>query len=190
MLCAINLTLALAWKSAYDVSMFSLLKGDCEHCGQFYRYSLLHAGFGDFSYAYCDTCGKLATFSSSSSFLLSMPRAVSPHQVIDDAWGPHIRSCDCGGAFRRGASPRCVVCTRPLSAEHATGHIEHNFIGGGRNWRWQRNWTDTYCLEIEDPARPGSLRHMRDPFLDRAAKSSATEAVSRSRFTTLFRSDR
>ncbi len=170
--------------------MFSLLKGDCEHCGQAYRYSLLHAGFGDCSYAYCDCCGQLATFSYSSSFLLSMPRIVSPHQVIDAAWEPFIRSCTCGGTFRREASPRCVVCTQPLSALYATGHFEHNFASNGRNWRWQRNWTDTYCLEIEDPTQPGAMRHMIDPFLDRAARVAISHAASRSWFTSLFRTTR
>jgi hypothetical protein len=170
--------------------MFSLLKGDCEHCGQMYRYSLLHSGFGDCSYAYCDACGTLATLNNSSSFLLSMPRAVSPHQVIDSAWEQYLRSCDCGGTFRRGASPRCVVCTQPLSAVYATGHIEHNFVSGVRNWRWQRNWTDTYCIEIEDPTRPGSLRHVSDPFLDRAARTAISDAASRGWFTGLFRTTR
>ena len=44
------------------IAMFSLHKGDCEHCCRTYHYMLLHAGFGDFSYAYCDACGMLATF--------------------------------------------------------------------------------------------------------------------------------
>ena len=35
-------------------AMYKLHKGDCEHCCRIYHYTLLHAGFGDYSYAYCD----------------------------------------------------------------------------------------------------------------------------------------
>ncbi|HVZ83623.1 MAG TPA: hypothetical protein VG893_08105 [Terracidiphilus sp.] len=170
--------------------MFTLLKGDCEHCGQVYRYSLLNAEFGDFSYAYCDACGKLATFNCASSFLLSMPRLLTSHQVIDAAWEPYIRSCDCGGSFRRGAAPRCVACAQPLSAEHAAAHIEHNFVSGGRGWRWQGNWSDVYCIDIEDPAHPGELRHVTDPFLDRTARAAAAESPSRGWLSGILRHNR
>jgi hypothetical protein len=154
--------------------MFSLLKGDCEHCGQIYRYSILHAGFGDYSYAYCDTCGNLATIGYSSSHVLTMPQISSPHQVIDAEWEPFLRPCDCGGHFRKGASPRCVFCTRMLSADHAASHIERNFIAGGRGWRWQRNWTDVYCMDIEDPSRPGLMRQVSDPFIDHRSPPGAS----------------
>ncbi|HZB89381.1 MAG TPA: hypothetical protein VE291_12025 [Terracidiphilus sp.] len=170
--------------------MFSLLKGDCEHCGHIYRYSLLSADFGDCSYAYCDTCGKLATLSYASSFILNMPPAVAPHHVIDAAWESFIRPCDCGGAFRHDASPRCLACARPLSARHAAGHIEHNFAGGVRNWRWQRNWAGGYCINLEDPAKPGVMRHLTDPFLAPNARSAAADTASRDQLTSIFKSGR
>ena len=154
-------------KSGYDGAMFALHRGDCEHCQRAYRYTLLHAAFGDFSYAYCDSCGMLATFSYSNSFLVRLPPPSSPHQVIDSAWEPFLDQCACGGHFRSGAAPRCLSCSSSLSADHAAAHIERNAIGAGRGWRWQRNWTDLYCIALEDPKDPGSLRQIEDPFLER-----------------------
>jgi hypothetical protein len=161
------LILELASKSGYDVPMFTLHKGDCENCGHCYHYTLLHAGFGDYSYAYCDRCGALATFDYSSSILSTMPPISVPHQVIDAEWEPFIRPCECGGHFRKQASPRCVHCNQVLSAELATAHIERNSAGAPRGWRWQKNWTDSYCIDIENPRSPGTLRQVSDPFIVR-----------------------
>jgi hypothetical protein len=151
--------------------MFALHKGDCEHCLRTFRYTLLHAGFGDFSYAYCDCCGMLATFNYSDSILVKLPPPAAPHQVIDSDWEPFLDACACGGSFRSGAAPRCVFCNSVLSAVHAATHIERNTVGSGRGWHWQGNWTDLYCIALEDPKDPGSLRQVEDPFLERKAHS-------------------
>jgi len=158
-------------KSGYDEGMFALHKGDCEHCLRTFRYTLLHAAFGDFSYAYCDTCGTLATFSYSNSQLVKLPPPSSPHQVIDPSWEPFLDECACGGHFLSSASPRCVYCKSALSADHAAAHIERNAIGAGRGWHWQRNWTDLYCIALEDPRDPGNLRQVEDPFLEQRRRS-------------------
>jgi hypothetical protein len=34
--------------------------GDCEHCKKKFGYYLIHNGFNDSAYAYCDTCGSTA----------------------------------------------------------------------------------------------------------------------------------
>ena len=170
-LSAITSTLVPDWKSGYDECMFALHKGDCEHCTRIFRYTLLHAGFGDFSYAYCDACGTLATFSYSNSHLVKLPPPSTPHQVIDPEWEAFLDECRCGGHFRSGASPRCVFCSEVLSADHAAAHIERNAIGAGRGWRWQRNWTDLYCIALEDPKDPGNLRQVEDPFLEHKSRS-------------------
>jgi hypothetical protein len=144
--------------------MFSLQKGDCEHCARSYHYALFNATFGDYSYAYCDSCGYLATFGYSSAMMLTMPKLSTTNQVIDASWEPYIRPCLCGGKFRRGASPRCLYCHEPLSATHAAKHIERNTVGAPRGWQWQGNWKDSYCLAMEDPQNPGNLRQAMNPF--------------------------
>lgn len=171
--------------------MFSLLKGDCEHCRRVYRYSLLDASFSDCSYAYCDTCGRLAIVNYSSSYMTSIPPISTPHQVIDAAWEAYLRPCSCGGRFRSDAAPRCIICQAQLSAEHAAAHIERNFIAGGRSWSWQRNWTGSYCIDIEDPTRPGEMRHDQNPFRNMNAKDGVAEpdapSAKRSLFGRLFK---
>ncbi|MDR3742058.1 MAG: hypothetical protein P4L40_23805 [Terracidiphilus sp.] len=169
--------------------MFSLFKGDCEHCGRDYRYSLVDASFSDCSYAYCDTCGKLATVSYANSFLLRMPPISTPHQVIDAAWEPFLRPCACGGHFRRGAAPRCMTCLAELSPEHAAGHIERNFLPAARGWHWQRNWTGAYCLDIEDPATPGIVRQIENPFFHSKTRSEIEPAAKPGFFSRLFKSN-
>jgi len=59
-----------------------------------------------------------------------------------------------------------------LSAEHAATHIERNTIGSGRGWHWQGNWTDLYCIALEDPKDPGTLRQIEDPYLERRARAA------------------
>lgn len=173
--------------------MFSLLRGECDRCGRAYRYSLLDATFSDCSYAYCDTCGMLAIVNYSSSFIMNMPPISTPHQVIDAAWEQYLRPCTCGGQFRNGASPRCVVCREELSAVNAAPHIERNFVAGGRGWSWQRNWTSSYCIDIEDPAFPGISRHVENPFRDAKARNTDAEPdgepPKRSLLSWLFKSN-
>lgn len=161
----INLILAPALKSGYDRAMFSLNKGDCEHCSRTYRYMLLHAGFGDFSYAYCDCCGTLAAFAYTNKDLSNLPPISTRNEEIEAIWEPYLRPCSCGGSFRKGSAPRCVYCNSVLSAEYAASHIEKNSVCAARGWRWQRNWRDMYCLVIEDPKNPGYLRQIADPII-------------------------
>jgi len=158
----------------YDSAMFTLHKGECEHCSRAYRYMLLHAGFGDFSYAYCDCCGTAAVFSFTNKDLANLPPNASSDQVISTDWEPFLRPCPCSGHFRRGASPRCVSCNSVLSAEYAGGHIEQNFRGAARGWHWQQDWTGTYCLVIEDPASPGTLRQIPDPIVKLPGPNTGT----------------
>ena len=155
--------------------MYSPHKGTCEHCGHSYRYSLLSAVFGDYSYAYCDRCGALATVGYTNPLFLQFPPTERRDQVIDEAWEPFLKPCRCGGSFRASAVPRCPICSKPLSAEAAASHIEQNFRGGGRGWRWQRNWNDAYCIDIEDAAYPAISRLMADPFLTAEAADDSEE---------------
>ncbi len=144
--------------------MLKLHAGECEHCWRKYKYSLWHSGFGENSYAYCDTCGMLAVCSYARFFPATQPPTSAHFQVIDPDWEHLLAPCACGGTFRSNAAPRCVFCHHELSADYATGHIEQNARISSKKWRWQRNWTDVYCIALEDPARPGSLRQISNPF--------------------------
>jgi hypothetical protein len=147
------------------MTVTNLQKGDCQHCRKEYCYQLWHSGFSDMSYAYCDTCGMVATLDYWNKNLSRLPPMPSHYLEIDAALEPFLRQCSCGGHFRKGASPRCPHCNATLSADHAAGHIERNSPGSAKGWHWQRSWNGLYCIAIEDPANPGNLRWIKDPLL-------------------------
>lgn len=120
--------------------------GTCEHCQSQFRYHLVHSGFNDSIYAYCNTCGKTASLSLWDKRMPKL-RDLQKHQEIPSAMEPHVQPCVCGGSFSRGSAPRCPHCNKPLSTELATGYIESN---APATWRWQRTWSGLYCIVIED----------------------------------------
>jgi hypothetical protein len=120
---------------------------DCEHCKKQFGYFLVHNGFNESAYAYCDTCGITALLHG-----WKVPKSVHmvPHQNITPEVEPHLAPCQCGGSFRAVASPRCPHCLQPLSAVRATDYIEAQAEGAKKGWRWQRTWTGLYGIIIED----------------------------------------
>jgi hypothetical protein len=145
--------------------MMMLKKGDCEHCRRFYRYSLWNCGFGENSYAYCEQCGMLATISYANEETAEFPALSAKYMEIDQSWEQHLRPCNCGGQFRKGASPHCPYCHKALSAMYAAAHMERQALGAPRGWRWQCNWSGTFCMAIEDPREPGTLLQVVDPLI-------------------------
>lgn len=135
--------------------------GLCEHCNQSFLYRLYHSGFSDCSYAYCDKCGMTAVLSYWSKGTPRRPSACPPHQEICAEFEKYLEPCSCGGAFKKGSSPRCPHCSLPLSAQLATRYIEANAPGTRKGWRWQRNWNQLYCIvignrEVHDNFKPNS----------------------------------
>jgi hypothetical protein len=143
--------------------MVIVKKGDCEHCGRLYRYSLWHSGFGDNSYAYCDDCGMLALLNYSNPYVAGFPSLSIQFAEIDASWESFLQPCECSGRFRKNAAPRCPHCNEKLSPTHAAAHIEAQATGAGRDWRWQRNWSGVYCMAMDNAETPGYPRQMVDP---------------------------
>src|SRR5579863_6215714 len=143
--------------------MVMLKKGDCEHCGRFYRYSLWHSGFGDNSYAYCDDCGMLAILNYTNPYVAGLPQPSVQFAEIDATWESFLQPCACGGRFREGAVPRCPHCNEKLSPTHAAAHIKAQATGAQKDWQWQNNWSGVYCIAMENAETPGYPRQMVDP---------------------------
>lgn len=122
-------------------------KGVCEHCHKTFGYHLIHNGFNDSSYAYCEKCGMTALLD-----LRQVPEGirVEPYKVVTKDIESHLLPCLCGGSFQVGASPRCPHCLEPLSPVLAVEYIEAQAEGTKKGWRWQQSWTDLYCIIIED----------------------------------------
>src|SRR5262249_5163152 len=124
------------------------MTGKCEHCTRSFDLDLLHCGFGDCSYAYCDSCGKTALLSGWSK---EWPAGVKCTQAeICADMEPHLEGCSCGGRFLKGSSPRCPQCKERLSADKATEYIEDQAPGTKKGWRWQRSWSGIYGVIINE----------------------------------------
>jgi hypothetical protein len=145
--------------------------GVCEHCKRRFGYYLIHNGFNESAYAYCEACGTTALLDK-----WKVPKGIEVNwdNAITPGIEHHLAKCPCGGAFRAGASPRCPHCREPLSATQASEYIERQpavFKGLWRwkllwaytqgrlrnrtylspvRWQWQRTWTDLYCIIIDN----------------------------------------
>ena len=110
---------------------------------------LIHNGFNDSAYGYCDQCGMTALFSAYSD---AVPEGVDVgfHGALRADAERFVRPCTCGGQFRGSATPRCPHCARHLSAEASAEFIERNASGTAKGWRWQRSWRGLYAIVIED----------------------------------------
>lgn len=131
-------------------------KGVCEHCRQEFGYCLLHAGFAEISYAYCDACGQTAILSHWDKRMPHLSGCKGQQEMCSEM-EPYLKHCDCGGSFRRGASPRCPHCYEQLSADLAAAFLEANAPGTKKGWRWQRNWSSLYCIVIEGNRVPNNF---------------------------------
>jgi hypothetical protein len=121
--------------------------GVCEKCRKAFSYWLIHNGFDDSSYAYCDRCGMTAVLSHWSKQFPTLP---ADSGEIPAELESYIKPCICGGRFKKGAALRCPHCSQQLSAECATGWIENNAPGTAKGWRWQRSWRGLYAIVIEN----------------------------------------
>jgi len=90
--------------------------GLCEDCNKEFAYHLIHNGFNNSSYAYCDKCGMTALLD-----LFKTPGGVAllPHQIITPEIEPCLALCACGGSFKATATPRCPNCGQALGAARA-----------------------------------------------------------------------
>jgi len=112
------------------------------------RIFLVHNGFNDSAYAYCDRCGRTSILSGWHDKIPSRAQ-LKLHQAFPESTEPYLEKCKCEGSFKRDASPRCPHCNTELSAIAATTYIEKNAPGTQKGWRWQQNWQGIYCIIVE-----------------------------------------
>ena len=89
-------------------------------CGKQFGYYLIHSGFNESAYAYCDQCGETCLLD-----LWRLPSTVErmDQGIIPESLEPLLVSCKCGGAFRKEASPR-ANCNSNLSAERGENSLK------------------------------------------------------------------
>ena len=123
--------------------------GTCESCGRSFHYRLIHNGFNDSAFAYCDRCGYEATLNGWHKGIPSQAR-LKIHGPVNPEAEPFLEPCSCGGTFRARASPRCPHCKNTLAAGSARSYLEANATGTAKGWRWQGSWQGIYSIVIED----------------------------------------
>jgi hypothetical protein len=122
--------------------------GRCEHCRARFEYFLIHNGFGDTAFAYCDRCGMTALVGGWDDVNKPPEAPLRIHGPVPVETEPWLASCGCGGIFHGDASPRCPECSQPLSPQVATAWLEKNAPGTKGGWRWQQCWAGMYCIVI------------------------------------------
>jgi hypothetical protein len=128
--------------------MAKIDNGLCDACGHAFAYQLIHNGFNDTAFAYCDRCGSTALLSGYFKGVPPAAKLAIYGPVNAEAEGL-LKPCACGGSFRHDAAPRCPHCNTVLSAEKARAYIEKNAPGTSRGWRWQGSWSGLYCIIVE-----------------------------------------
>lgn len=123
--------------------------GTCGSCDQTFTYQLIHNGFNESAFAYCDQCGSTAL---PDGWHEGIPESAEfkVHGPVNPEAEALLQRCPCGGHFLASASPRCPRCGEVLSAEEARSYIEANAPGTQKGWRWQGSWGGMYCIIIED----------------------------------------
>ena len=139
--------MSLVGKGRTEMSGFGE-RGNCSNCHEEFEYTLIHNGFNDSSYAYCDTCGTTAVL---SGWYNGIPKGVNEtfQGAINHDTEPFLESCECGGTFRCDAAPRCPHCNIEINATDAAEFIERNAPGTQQGWRWQKSWTGLYCIVVD-----------------------------------------
>jgi len=121
--------------------------GVCDDCSETFRYDLIHNGFNDSAYSYCDSCGRTVLLNRFSSMSVS-PNLKVHQRLWDGELERLLRPCPCGGKFRADASPRCPIAAN-LSPFMAKRYREGNASGTKKGWIWQDNWSGIYAIVIE-----------------------------------------
>jgi hypothetical protein len=136
--------------------------GRCDKCRAKYEYQIIHNGFNDTAYAYCDTCGMTTFVGGWDDTGKPATAPLKLHGPIQPETEPWLQPCSCGGRFRHDASPRCPHCSTALSAQAATSFIERNAEGTRSGWRWQRSWSGMYCLIVAGSSTKNNWRAAPD----------------------------
>lgn len=123
--------------------------GKCEHCDARFPYYLVHSGFGESAYAYCDDCGQTSLL---DGWRMPPSLGIEVHKPVAEDKESRLQACACGGRFHGSAAPRCPHCREVLSAELAAAWLESHMPGFRSGWRWQRSWQGLHAIVIDGRA--------------------------------------
>ena len=135
--------------------MSTTLPGICDKCKSTFEFRLIHNGFNESSYVYCDSCGKTSLLDEYSK---QMPgrcewffRSDKRYEKIDAKLEPYLEKCLCGGSFKRSAIPRCPRCKQQLDPVEVNKYIDNDRpVEDKGKFLWQNNWDGIYAIIIEE----------------------------------------
>ena len=96
--------------------MRTLDQGACDSCGQKFGYYLIHSGFNDSQYAYCDRCGMTSVLNLYDKRLPN-PLPCPPHGPICEAMEPLLSLCSCGWKLPSRRNPAMPSLSRAAFAD-------------------------------------------------------------------------
>ncbi len=121
-------------------------KGTCESCGLDFEFYLVHNGFNNSAYSYCNACGKTAILDV--LFYQYDQLGIGSGRIAKNKV-QYIANCECGGKFQFESKPRCPHCLEEISAEAASKYINRKSDDPRGEWNWQQDWSGIYCILIE-----------------------------------------
>ncbi len=74
------------------------MNGNCDSCEREFRYELIHNGFNDSAFSYCERCGRTALL---SGWCKSIPPAarLKLHGPLNGETEALLADCACGGGI-------------------------------------------------------------------------------------------
>ena len=128
--------------------------GYCNKCGFKFSYELIHNGFNETAYAYCDSCGKTLFleehYKQIPQTCLLFFKIKDRYEKINRDIEQFLEKCECGGKFARSTKPRCPHCKEVLSTKNATEFIFKNSKPGSINSGWRISWNSLYAIIINN----------------------------------------
>ena len=117
---------------------------------------LIHNGFNESAYAYCDSCGRVALLELLGQ---NHTERIQGHGPLEASLVARLPACTCGGRFATDATPRCPGCRTRLDPVSAATYVERDAPGTQAGWRWSRTWSGIESFSVaENP-----LEHQRAP---------------------------
>ena len=114
---------------------------ECSVCSGDFQYSRIDNQINDSWYIYCSDCGSTGLLNSSDA----LPQAVLKkcgYELAAEA-EPFLPACNCGGAYRHGALPRCPHCNAEIGRDEIIAMLNYYY----EKEEWSAATSKAGCLQ-------------------------------------------
>ena len=113
----------------------------CASCARTFEYYRIDNQVNGSWYVYCSKCGSTGLLYSSDALPQDILKK-SGYELAPDA-EPFLPACQCGGAFTRGALPRCPYCGVELSRDEIVEMLDYFY----QKKEWSAATSAIGCLQ-------------------------------------------